>query len=68
VISQAFAGNHNFVRSCADAMPGYVRCHALKAVPAANANGIVPFAAAPGGLNPVDLIAAYKLPTTGGRA
>jgi hypothetical protein len=65
IIEQAHGGG-TFTRSCGDAMPGYVRCHALKKVQAANANGIVPFATTPGGLNPVDLISAYKLPTTGG--
>jgi subtilase family serine protease len=32
----------------------------------AQADGIVPHAASPGGLNPVDLRSAYKLPSTGG--
>jgi hypothetical protein len=65
---------HTFVRSCADAMPGFVRCHALRsstptAAPGSPiaANGVIsPLATAPGGLNPVDLVSAYKLPTTGG--
>jgi len=63
-----------FVRSCGDAMPGFVRCHAVRSsTPTArpgtpvSANGtITPLATAPGGLNPADLVSAYKLPTTGG--
>ena len=65
IVGQAFT-HRETVRSCGDAMPGYVRCHALKSVTKNAAGEIMPAAAAPGGLNPVDLISAYKLPTTGG--
>ena len=65
IVGQAFQ-NHQTVRSCGDAMPGYVRCHAVKNVATNAAGQIQPAAAAPGGLNPVDLISAYALPTTGG--
>src|SRR5450432_2680203 len=65
IVGQAFT-HRETVRSCGDAMPGYVRCHALKSVTMNAAGAIVPNAAAPGGLNPVDLISAYALPTTSG--
>jgi hypothetical protein len=65
IVGQAFQ-NHSTVRSCGDAMPGYVRCHAVKNVMTNAAGQIQPFASAPGGFNPVDLISAYALPTTGG--
>src|ERR1700744_5377450 len=65
IVGQAFT-HHESVRSCGDAMPGYVRCHAIKDVVKNAAGEIMPNATTPGGFNPVDLIAAYKLPPPGG--
>jgi len=52
------------VRSCADAMPGFARCHSWMRVNPAGT--VTPLAATPQGLNPADLVSAYKLPSTGG--
>ncbi len=57
----------SFKRACDAAPAGYAACHALVRMNAAStgANGISPLAASPGGLNPADLISAYKI-TSGG--
>jgi subtilase family serine protease len=61
VAGQAFA-HRQTIRSCGDAGPGYLRCHAIKNV-LMNASGeVVPDAAGPTGLNPSDLVSAYAVP------
>jgi hypothetical protein len=58
---------HGHRRACGDAMPGFVRCHSLVRSAVSAAGGIQPLVTmSPTGLNPVDLISAYKLPATGG--
>jgi subtilase family serine protease len=54
---------------CAAAPAGFASCKALRITSGTGVTSnaaITPLAASPGGLNPADLISAYKLPSTGG--
>jgi subtilase family serine protease len=55
----ATTDGHGNLRSCGTAQKGLMSCHALVQM----RTGITPDAASPRGLNPADLISAYKLPS-----
>lgn len=57
------ATSKQFRHVCGQTAPGIAHCMAIQVVNT-NANGIVPFAASPSGLNPSDLQSAYKLPSS----
>ncbi|HEU5379677.1 MAG TPA: peptidase S8 [Ktedonobacteraceae bacterium] len=51
------------VHACANSAVGFAHCLAIQYVPGTT-SGVKPFASSPQGLNPADLRAAYKLPST----